>query len=113
MTLDDLIRADATALAASGNDLAEAVTFYPDGAKGSGITVQAVVLREEPTVDDERGRQLDASVLIPRAALTDAQKPTKCSKLRLSLQSGEAAVDVRVSEVLTRDNGVWILEVRA
>ncbi len=109
MTLDDMMKDDATAIAAQ--DFGESVTFYPiSGVPAAASVISAVVIREEPGFLDEGARVHDATVLVPVDAITGS--PTTDDKFDLVLRVGEAAKNVRVSHVSAGDPGFWLLEVR-
>lgn len=110
MTLEDLIKTDATNIAAQ--DFDEVVEFYPDGAAAAKLTPSptAIVIRSEPGMIDGGGRVHDATVLLPRSAITGT--PSTSDEMDVVLRIGEPAQHVRVSHVDAGDPGFWQLEVR-
>ena len=111
MTLEDLIKLDATGMASQ--DFDETVTLYKKGSSAAAVPdIGVVVVREEPGVIEEGARVHDATILFPSAAVPTGHNMTTSDEFDVVLRNGEPAARVRVTHITAEDPGFLQLEVR-
>lgn len=111
MTLEDLIKLDATGIASQ--DFDEKVTLYKKGSSAAAVpNIGVVVVREEPAILEEGARVHDATILFPAAAVPTGHDMTTSDEFDVVLRIGSPAERVRVSHITAEDPGFLQLEVR-
>lgn len=119
MTLRETMARDARTVLTRADHFGETVTFRGKGAPSNGSqdrSIRAVVNRfdVEPAAPDVRQvATLRAQVSIPNDATLGVTSVVPGDRLVLSMRLGEAPVVVRIERILSQDEGMFEVEVKA
>ena len=117
MSLHDIIETDAITVFCNVNDFAETVKYWPNRGAGCSREIKAVVMREQITAFSEDGQtNLPAfQVHVANSSITgisSSELDTGGDLIELPPRDGKKAEMRSVTELITQDHGMLVIECR-